>query len=273
MTSIYKLIAIDIDGTLVDKSHVISDVNLKALRKARDQGVKITLSTGRMFPAARSFALLLNLDVPIITNQGSQIRYAHDDKIIYKQVVDSELAYRVVSYLEKKPGRTFLYVDDLLIASGEDEYTTRYLQHSPDVKLTIIEQMAEWLGQGDKEDSLLKISYVATPEMVSEELKSLQKLFELELELTRTYPGFLEMGPKGIHKGSALRWLADYYGISMSETMVIGDSVNDIEMFEEAGLAIVVADGQEKAIAAADEITAACAEDGVAVALKRHVIF
>lgn len=268
----YRLVALDIDGTLVTKTHVISAANREAIQCAQRRGVLVTLATGRMFQAARPFARQLEIDLPIITYQGSIIRLALSGETLLRTDIDTALAMEVVSFLEHRPGRLFLYVDDLLVAAAEDEITAKYLTHSPEVRLTLAPDMSAWLRNGGQQRPLTKVVYMADADAVSGALVALEPQFASRLELTRTYPHFLEIGPKGVHKGSALIWLANYFGIPMEQTMVLGDSANDIDMFKVAGLAVAVSDGQEQARAAAHAVTAACGDDGVAAALKRYVL-
>lgn len=268
----YRLIALDIDGTLIDKSQRVSPANERAIREARDRGVLVTLATGRMFTAARPVARQLGIDLPLITYQGSLIRTALSEETLYRRDIEAEAGLGLVDFLYESKNPFFLYVDDLLVAAVEDERTERYRTRSPEVEIKIVGDLQRWFRASDDRHALTKVVYLAPQEEMQKQLRRLEERFGADLELTLTYPEFLEIGPKGIHKGSALIWLADHFGIPIGETMVIGDSTNDIDMFRVAGLSVAVADGQEGAKAAAQVITAACEEDGVAAAIQRYVL-
>jgi len=268
----YRLVALDIDGTIVGEDLAIHPSVQGVVAEARDQGIVVTLATGRSFPSALPFANTLLLDVPIITHQGSIIRRPQDAEPIYKHYFNIELATELTSLLHHREGRLFLFVDEMMIASQEDERTERYRKRIPNLELLVEPDLPSWLAQEAYCGRLLRLAYTVEPETMSSDIQLIRQRLQDKLEVTLTYPHFLELGPAGVHKGSALMWLADFYGIPLAETMVIGDSCNDVDMFQVAGLAVAMGDAQEEAIQAAHVTTASLEDNGVVKAFRKYVL-
>ena len=268
----YRLVALDVDGTIVGEDLTIHPSVQDVITEARQQGVIVTLATGRSFLSALPFANMLSLDAPIITQQGSIIRRPQDAEPIYKHYFDIELAHELTSLLHHSEGRLVLFVDDIMIASVEDERTERYRKRIPNLELLIEPDLPAWLALEAHCGRLLRLAYTVEPEIMPFDIQRVRQRFQDKLEITLTYPHFLELGPVGVHKGSALQWLAAYCGIPIGETMVIGDSCNDVDMFQVAGLAVAMGDGQEEAIQAAHVTTSALKDGGVVEAFRKYVL-
>ncbi|MCE5196184.1 MAG: Cof-type HAD-IIB family hydrolase [Negativicutes bacterium] len=264
-----RLVAIDLDDTLLNKQKQISARNRDALRRAKEQGVVVTLVTGRMYASALPYARSLQLDLPIVTYQGGLIRKSISQETLFESVLDPGLTWEICRTLEQFPGDLSLTIDDEFYADSENETARRYreLHH---VKVHIIGCLSEWL-QSQTAAKIYKIIYTDAPERILQAMEALLP-FANRANLTRSYPVFLEIGPRGIHKGFAIHWLAQYFNIPEAAILVIGDGGNDIDMFAAAGFSVCMGDGQPEARAAASYVGKSCEEDGVADALERFVL-
>lgn len=264
-----RLVAIDLDDTLLNKQKQISPRNREALRRAREQGVVVTLVTGRMYASAEPYARSLQLDLPIVTYQGGLIRKSISHETLFESILDLSLTLEICRILERFSGDLSLTIDDEFYADSENETSKRYrdLHH---VKVHIMGCLSQWLAS-QSSANIYKIIYTDVPEQILQVMEVLLP-YANKANFTRSYPAFLEIGPRGIHKGFAIHWLAQYFNIPEAAILVMGDGGNDIDMFEAAGFSVCMGDGQPEARAAASYVGKSCEEDGVAEALERFVL-
>jgi hypothetical protein len=267
-----RLVAIDLDDTLLNHEKEISHENLKALNDAQKQGIIITLVTGRMYIAATRFANALGLDVPIVTYQGGLIRTGLSHQTLFEAPLSVDSTLAVSQVLEGHNGMTNVAIDDIFYADSESVIAERYRNfHRTPVR--VVGPFSQWLPQQDAQTigPIYKIIYQDDALCIAHVMNDLRNLDDL-IQVTRSYPHILEIGPKGIHKGFAIQWLAEHYKLEKEQIMVIGDGGNDIDMFHAAGFSVCMGNGQEAAKEAADYIGLPNDQDGVADALYRFVL-
>jgi Cof subfamily protein (haloacid dehalogenase superfamily) len=263
-----KLVAIDLDDTMLCSDCRISERNRRALQKAQEQGVTITIATGRMFVSAQPFALELGISVPLITYQGAMIVMA-DGRVISHHPMDHKISCSLLRFLRPFGYHINLYMgDDLYIEKDSPEarryqsYTRTYLNIVPD-----LQEFLDSSGQG-----ATKFSLIAKPEEVQEVAARVQEEFGDQVQTVASKPFFLEFGRPDMGKGVALSEMAKKLGISREQVMAIGDSPNDLDMIEYAGWGIAMGNADECIKEKARWITATNNEDGVAVALETWVL-
>lgn len=239
---IIKLVALDMDGTLLTKNHEVSVANQEMIAKAQAQGITVMLCTGRWIGFCESYAEELRLNTYFITVNGGEIWTAK------KELIERhELGPKTIEsmwHLGNKIGV------NMWMTSTTNNYTN---SNRPEDFTAY-----KWLKIGYSTEDHEKLA------TIKEELKTYEGL-----ELTNSLPTNIEVNPLGVNKASALVRVCKELGITMDEVMAVGDSMNDIKMIEQAGIGVAMGNAQEKVKAAADVITDANYEDGVATAIER----
>ncbi|WP_409300988.1 Cof-type HAD-IIB family hydrolase [Peribacillus sp. SCS-155] len=241
---IIKLIACDMDGTLLNESGNISEGNRSAIKAAEATGVKVILSTGRAYMTCSEYAESLELSSYLITVNGSEI---YDDKGLL---------------IERNPVRTELiqWMHDL-----STKHKTRFWAVSADNvwrgKMPVDITQHEWL----------KFGFDFDEDTIKEEVYQL--LMENgTLEISNSSPTNLEINALGINKAKAIEKVCSRMGITMENVMALGDSLNDIAMIKEAGIGVAMGNAQEIVREAADYVTNTNEDDGVARAIEKFVL-
>jgi len=263
-----KMIAIDLDYTLLDKEWKISARNSEAIRTATDQGLKIILATGRMAASARKYAHQLGLDLPIITYNGALVEQGLSGEIIHRQVIPVSIAAKIVNELLAKKIFFQAYIQDRVFASEPNPYSLRYTRMTG-VEVEIAD-IPELLAQ-EKEglDKILCLVKEEESELIRREL---EKAYGDYVHITSSKNNNLEIVHRGVNKGAALQTLAAKWGIKAEEIMAIGDSPNDKEMISYAGIGVAVENAHPEIKRIADYITSSHEEDGVAQAIERFAL-
>lgn len=257
----YKLIAIDIDDTLITDEKQVTEGTKRALELAMAQGVHVTLATGRMYASARKIALQTGLNVPLITYQGSLIKNVMDGHVLLERSVPRDAALKLLQFCKDNQIHLQLYVEDELYAAEENEKLIGYCQ------LNNIDYKIE--SDFDKllEKPSTKMLMIDEPARLDAIAPQLKELLGTDVHITKSKPHFLEVTHHEGTKGFALRYLADHFGCTMEETIGIGDSWNDHDLVESAGLGVAMGNAVDSLKTIADYITASNNEEGV-----RHVI-
>lgn len=257
----YKMIAIDMDDTLLTDDLSITEGTKAALEAAMAKGVVVTIATGRMFASAKQTADRLGLRVPLITYQGALVKHAADETVIYERYVPKDVVERVFDYAERHVIHLQAYYNDVLVAKEENEKLVAYSKLS-NIPYEIEPDFAKL---ADK--PFPKLLMIDDPDKLDRVWSDLQAIVGKQAHITKSKPNFLEiMHPEGT-KGHALRFLAKHYGCDTSEIIAIGDSYNDREMIEAAGLGVAMENAVEPLKAIADYVTRSNNDEGV-----RHVI-
>lgn len=265
---IIKLVALDLDDTLLDSGLKISSSCIEAIKKARQKGVIITLSTGRMFKSALPYAQQLGIDVPIITYQGAWVKNSLSGAVLYYQPVPAALARQVMTYFRQQGVHFHSYYNDELCIEKPSPEADDYARLAG-VKARLYDDLIEALNQYEA----MKIMAISQnePLLLAME-KELKTNFADQLYITRSKPFYLEVMNRSAGKAQALELIAGHYGIKSSEVMAVGDSFNDLDMIKWAGLGVAMGNAIEAVKAAADFVTFSNDEEGVTEALQRFVL-
>jgi hypothetical protein len=266
-----KLVAIDLDDTLLRSDLTISERTVTVLRRMREMRVAVTLSTGRMFSSARSFAEQLELDVPLITYGGALVKNAYSGKVLYKRLLEQDAARLVIRFGRARRIQVNYYLlngdDDELYVELLTPWGENYSQFSK-VPLNQVPDLEELLQRGNP----LKLLLVDDEPLTNLYLQELRERLGDRVHLAKSKPRFLEVGHPDATKGRGLQELAAWLQLDRSQILAIGDSYNDIEMLEFAGLGIAMANSPPDVRSRCGYVTASNDEDGVAQALERFVL-
>ncbi|WP_338540595.1 Cof-type HAD-IIB family hydrolase [Paenibacillus tundrae] len=241
----YKLLALDMDGTLLDDNHEITQETAKWIKIAMRRGIHVCLSTGRAVFHAMPYAVQLGLETPMITVNGSEVWKAPND-LHFRHLMDPSLIRKLQQIGEKYNSWYWAYsVEELF---NRDRWTDN------------IEGL-EWL----------KFGYTTEVDEVRHQI--MLELQELGgLQMTNSSPVNIEINPAGISKASGVAEVCKLLGIEMSEVVAVGDSLNDLAVIEAVGLGVAMGNAQEQVKEAADLIVASNNEDGIVEVIREHIL-
>ena len=273
----YKLICIDMDGTLLNSSHKISKISKNAIRKARDMGVHVVISTGRTYVDAAAYSDSIGLNSPIIACTGAIIKEKYGDGIIHKSVIDEELCKELLKIFNKHNVKPIfnsvykIYCGDLKVKIGIEFLKIRGFINR-NVKLDYVKNEEKWFDVFKLEkNNIIKCEIMNTNR---EKLNNLRK--ELEnvngIEITSSSNHNIEITKKGASKGKAIEILANYYNIKKEEIIAIGDSDNDMSAIEFAGMGVAMGNANEKLKKKSNFVTDSNDNDGVAKVIDELIL-
>ena len=262
----YRLIATDMDGTLLQPDDTISTATLKAIEKAREKGVVFTLSTGRPVQGVKKYIDLLGLDCPVITYNGAVVVHSGTGDILFSQDMDKEDARLVYNLALEKGVMFILWSKNRLYASELGEKSAFYEQITS-TKANLLTDFDSLLERG-----ITKFLWYDEPEILDEYIEQLKHSHLKDTTFIKSRAYFMEFFSAQTSKAVALAKLGEYYGISQQEIIAIGDQTNDLSMIEYAGLGVAMGNGVDKVKNAADYVTASNTEDGVAKVIEKFVL-
>ena len=261
-----KLLATDLDDTLLNDQFMVSQQNKEAIFKAVEQGVIVTIATGRMFSSALPFAKQLGINVPIITYNGALVKYCNTGEVLFEQPIDPEVVGEILELFREKNWYIHLYVNDILYVKEHCEKAQGY------EKLAGIK--AEVVGDKiyDFREGILKMLAIAEPEQMKEVAKTVQTTFKGRVFAPQSKENYLEIVDPNINKAIALDFLAKKLNVRQEEVMAIGDSNNDLDMIKYAGFGVEMGNAFETVKAVADVVTCSNEESGVAAAIEKFIL-
>lgn len=267
----YKLLVLDVDGTLLNNEREISKRTLAALLKVQQMGIRIVLASGRptygLMPLAKTLELG-NYGGFILSYNGCQIINAQNGEILFKRRINPEM----LPYLEKKARKNgfaiFTYNDDTIITDNPENEHIR-----SEARLNNLEIIKEVEFSTAIDFAPCKCMLVSDDE---EALIGLEQHWKRRLngalDVFRSEPYFLEVLPCGIDKANSLGALLEQLDVKREEVIAIGDGVCDVTMLQLAGMGVAMGHAQDSVKACADHVTASNEEDGVALAVEQIIL-
>ena len=262
----YKLVAIDLDDTLLDNDLRISQRVQAVIQAARQQGVQVTLATGRMFRSALPYAEQLDLNLPLITYQGALIKNSRSEEVLYHRPVPTELVRPVAEKVKSFGYHLQMYFEDQVCMEKLTTEGQAYVDLAG-VKVTLVSDLIASCPEPTK---ILISNYEEA--RLDELAEVLQAEFGEQLYITKSKPYYLELLHPEATKGKALRVVADYFGIPQEAVIAIGDSFNDLDMIDYAGLGVVMGNARPEIKQHGDYVTATNEDDGVAEVIERFIL-
>lgn len=264
-----RLIATDLDGTLLNSDGKLPPENKRALQMAIDAGVAVTISTGRMFSSSLRFAEEIGINHPLICYNGALVKGIQGQKKVLRHTpLKMELALAMLAYLKKRDSYVQTYIDDVLYVRDQEEFLAKDYERVYGIRGAAIGDLI-YTPEIAPTKLLSMASSHEDAELLSAELRN---LYGDEIYITRSSVEFVEMMDISVNKGAAVKALADSLGIPSDEILTLGDSENDVEMLRYAGIGCAVQNACAVAKAAAREEIPSNDENGVAWAIQKFVL-
>ena len=288
----YKLIAIDIDGTLLNSYGEVSKKNKEAIQMALNKDVDIVLTSGRMPKAMMAIANEINADKYIISGNGATIYDLQNNKIIYNNYMKKEKVLEIVDLCEKNSMFYNIYTNDFVLTKSLNYNVLFY--HSENkknpedkkIKINIIDDIYSYIKNYNGDD-LLKITICDNDKMIfnsiMQKLKLIKGIDILEVAHmskkiiqhgTEDYEisyFYTEITNTNVNKWTAMEKLIKKLDIKKDEIIAIGDNINDKEIIKNAGIGIVTSNSSPYMKKIADEVVSSNNESGVAEAIIKHI--
>lgn len=263
----YKMVALDMDGTLTNDDKIITPKTKAALIEIQNQGVIVVLASGRPTTGLYEESTELRLEEYggyLLSYNGARISKASDRSIILENRLDKNIIPRLVEHVSKFP--VSMIFDD-----GKNLYTTNKDGYAVAIESRITHLDIVEINDLNKvyEVAPVKLLMSAEPTVLRSIEKEIGAPFP-ELEFVRSAPFFLEAVNKGVSKGAALKLLADSLGIKREEIIAFGDEHNDIPMLQYAGLGVGMENACDEILEMCDVVTLSNNNDGVAHILAKH---
>ena len=273
----YKMICIDMDGTLLNSKHEVSERNKKAIKEAIEKGIVVAITTGRIFKSAKIYADLLGIETPIVASNGGFIKEQDKEEIIYKSALTYD-QLKVIDSVIKKHNLNVYYnlyngiiLEKTLNENHAYKQTNRKVKRNED-KITILENVDVDKAFKENEGDILKAICIEN-ENIDALNRAKKELREIEgLEVVSSWSNNFEVMPKGTCKWSGIKQLAKILGIKENEIICIGDSENDLSMIQNAGFGIAMGNARKDVKEAAKYITDNNECDGVGKAIEKIVL-
>jgi Cof subfamily protein (haloacid dehalogenase superfamily) len=270
---VYKLVALDLDNTLIDHDLQLRPRVKSAVAQAQARGVHVTIATGRGPSVSDQYADELGLTTPLICFQGGLIYDHRARRVLHETRLDSATVPLVVRLAQTRGWYLYFETPHMV-----------YLPRNGDVpeQLQGLLRTSNWQQVDDFLADLPETPHkflfsLADPAEREALVADLRAAFSVDprlsgLAVVASHPVLVEALPRGLNKATGLAWLAESLGVTQAEVMAMGDNDNDAEMLRWAGLGVAMADSSPAALAQADWVAPSVAEDGVAVALERFVL-
>ena len=269
-----KLIALDLDGTLLNMEKKVPQGNYQALKECEKAGIQIVPTTGRGVGGIPPMIRELPGANYAITTNGAVVADLKNNKAIKTCGLSNEMIQRILNIAKKYHSATDPFIDGRAITEPAsidhmDEFglspeMQKLIRDTREVVPNVMEYVKTTGAEAEKVNIFM--ADLEEREVLRKELMAIP-----ELSISSSMYNNLEVNAKGADKGSALLWLADYLGIDREETMSFGDGENDIPMIQAAGIGVAMENALDTVKAAADMITLKNDEDGVAAAIRKII--
>ena len=268
-----KLIALDLDGTLLTTDKTLTAENQAALRRAAEAGIEIVPATGRFFGAIPEQVRSLPYLHYAITINGAQIYDIREDRPLFRAEIPWQRAVEIMKYLDTLPVIYDCYMDNwgwmtqTLYDRAADFAPHRHSLEMLQKMRTPVPELKAHLAEVGHNVQKIQM-FFRDMDLRARAMADMRERFP-DLVLTSSIPRNVELNSLEAAKGVALERLAAHLGIDRADTMAFGDDLNDVTMLQTAGLGVAMDNACPEAKAAADFITVSCEESGVALALER----
>lgn len=262
----YKLMAVDVDGTLLDSKGVLTQKTQEAIKQGVESGLVFVISSGRPIQGVEQLNRKLNLDLPFITYNGAMVVMGKSKEILYEQKLSQKDAKSIIELGEKYKTTVIVWRDNKLFVNEINENSKRYgeLTETEPILINDMEEITE--------NGVTKILWFDEVDSIEKYQAEVGELLSTEINYHTSQPWFLEFVHKKASKAIAMEKIGEYYGIEQCEMIAVGDGFNDLSMIEYAGLGVAMGNSREEIKKKANYVTLSNDEDGVAHVIYKFVL-
>ena len=262
----YKLIAMDLDGTLTNDEKRITERTMSALMDAQEQGVRLALASARPAPGLHKVSEMLRMQDYggiLMSYNGGRIVSASDGSVLFETTMDIERAREVLRRLEALPVTPILDDGKQFYVTDRNGYKVDYECWNNGMNCTEVENLADFLHFAP-----VKILMSVQPELLKDVQAKIASFLPDDFTVVQTAAFYLEVIPRVINKGQGILDICRTLNIHAEDIIAFGDAQNDIPMLCTAGTGVAMGNATEETKAAADYVTLSNNDDGIAAALK-----
>ena len=257
-----KMVATDIDGTIVKWDTGFSDGVKNCIKKLCQKGIKVVLVTGRMHCATNHITAELGLKTPVVSYQGGLIK-DYEGNTLYQENLDSDVAKQIIQWARKNNIHINLYIDDKLYVEKDNDYVKKYTE-GKFVSYTVCSFDDLEIKNVNK---ILAIDY-GDAERVTGWVNELRAKYP-QLYIVKSTPYFCEIGSAQAKKSLGVEFLAKKWGLKKDEILTIGDQNNDIELLKAGGIKVAMGNCTPELRECADYVTDTVENDGFVKAMEK----
>lgn len=266
-----KLLAIDLDGTLLNSNHKISEENKQAIRKAQEQGVRVIIATGRPEQLCKTIVKQLNIKDDIIMSNGGVIGHPFKEDKVLSRTLDKKTVRIVIDYCNRNNIIYLIYTAEAIISKpnfrvGFFEDKNKNLPADEQVIFKSIKDIEDIYSVEPN-----KILIIEEKKQKLDQAKAFFMSMD-QISIVQSQTTFIDVSPEKVSKGYALKAYAEYLKLDSSEVAAIGDHDNDVAMMEYAGTAIAMENATLDCLEAASHVTLSNNNNGVAHAIRTFII-
>ena len=270
-----KMVVSDLDQTLLNSDATFSPENLDAIRAAEAKGIFFTICSGRIFPMLEVYVRALDIQGPVITTNGAAIVDGKTGKLLSKHTIPHEIAVKILDYARERDYDYSALTSQISYFSGNSQRIKRFERYNEIAESDGLKAMRLEYFNGRSytniENDILKMLLYQIP---AEEFSSVTAFLDSipEIHFTSSDEGLLDIMAAGTNKGTAVAEVRKFMGLTKEQVCVFGDYINDLAMFEEAGLTVAVANAHEELKSKALYVTDTNDRAGVARALEALIL-
>ncbi len=266
----YSLLALDLDGTLTNSQKEVTPRSRKAIDAALDLGVCVTLASGRpvlgIAPLARSLSLF-GRNAYMLAYNGAQLISCETNKVVWERTVGLDAIEIVFAYARQKGMASLCYDEQGVITEMPSDPYVHKEAFNNGIPIRAVDNLLSLVTTPQP-----KVMIVGEPSLLIPARKELQALLGDRADASFSEPCFMEITAKGVQKAASLDVLLSLLGKDRSSLMVVGDGLNDVPMLAIAALGVAMENSSEEVKAHAHEVTSSNDEDGVALAIEKHIL-
>jgi hypothetical protein len=273
----YKLLALDLDGTLLSGKHEIDKETIRHIKFAEEKGVKVIIATGRLYASAKYFGRMIDIKTSIISCNGAYVKAIDTEDVIGSHPFKKEDIEALVEIYNRYPDAYYQVYSDKGMYSKELKYSS--LQYSlwnkqqkeeDRIPVKILERPEDLLEIDEPLYKIYSVAEAQSEEMHNEYIRAVHE--NTSLYSVQSMKGTMDILRKGINKGIALEKLADYYHVSLDEVIAVGDNHNDIDMIKYAGMGIAMGNAENEVKDVAQYITSTNTDGGIVKVIGEYIL-
>ncbi len=274
----YKLVALDLDGTLFNNQSKITEDNIKEIRRVSEQGVHVVISTGRPY-CGIPFTQIEGTGIEYaITTNGSSVYHIPDQKCIYENSMEPDMVLPIMDYLLSKNIHFDVFINgdafspEKCVTVGQNLAVPESLKNYILNSRKRISDMPAYIRKNNLRVQKITMNFQKDENGILVDREEIKAYFDSRTDVTCVCGGYnnLEFTKLGADKGNGLRQLAQYLNVPVADTIAIGDTENDLAIIQAAGVGIAMGNATDAVKAASDDITLSNEESGVAAALRKY---